>query len=101
MAEPTSHDSSQPSISRTPAAAAAGRASASPSTVSWSVSATAESPALPASAMRAEGDSDPSDAVECVWRSITDPTLAKPLVANGRPLGAALRALAEGSLNGR
>src|SRR3954465_12215065 len=52
--------------------------------------------------MSAAGESDPSDSVECEWRSITDPTLPEPghepLVAGGGPLGAECPALAERSL---
>ena len=45
-------------------------AGATPATVSWSVSAMAESPRSAASSTRASGLSVPSDAVEWVWRSI-------------------------------
>ena len=46
-------------------------ASSSPARLSWSVSASAEQPASAASSTTRPGDSEPSDTVEWVWRSIT------------------------------
>ena len=47
-------------------------ASGSPSTVSWSVRATADKPAAFAASTTAAGATAPSEAVECVWRNITE-----------------------------
>ena len=54
-----------------PAGSAAAAAS-HPPVVSWSVSATTSSPAAAAAATTAAGESVPSDAVECVCRSMRD-----------------------------
>ena len=48
---------------------AAASASATPSTVSWSVSASSFTPAFAALATTSAGGSAPSEYVECDWRS--------------------------------
>ena len=68
--------------------------------VSWSVSATADTPELAAIAISAAGSSEPSEAVECVWRSITAPTVPQSAVgrnvrATRRSVSRAHRALVE------
>ena len=61
-----SHDNSTPGINSTPASSAAGRASATPAVVSWSVRATAVNPASAASRTTSAGGRVPSEAVEWV-----------------------------------
>jgi hypothetical protein len=52
---------------------AASAASGQPDVVSWSVMASVVMPASAATSTSRAGESVPSDAVECVWRSITPP----------------------------
>jgi GT2 family glycosyltransferase len=67
----TSQEISQPGTSSTPTSAARLADASNPSIRSWSVSATALQPLAAASSGMRSGGSDPSDAVEWVWRSIT------------------------------
>src|SRR6266516_4773065 len=66
----TSQEISVPGTSSTPTSAARLPAASNPSIRSWSVNATALQPFAAASSGIRSGGSDPSDAVECVWRSI-------------------------------
>src|ERR1051325_1787607 len=76
-------------------AAAAARASASPSVESWSVTASTVTPCFAARATRARGASVPSEAVVCEWRSTAPRLLAVREVRQQRAnahAGGALRA---------
>ncbi len=68
---------STPGMTSTPSLAPAATASASPSMVSWSVSATAFRPLSLASRTRSVGVRVPSEALEWVWRS-TNFIIVKP-----------------------
>ena len=67
--------SSQPPMTSRPCSRPAAQASARPRVVSWSVRAMALRPILLASATSSEGLRVPSEAVECVCRSISGMTL--------------------------
>ena len=62
---------SAPGTRVTPRRRAASAASAQPAVVSWSVSASTSRPASAAAATTAAGASVPSEAVECVCRSMS------------------------------
>ena len=82
-------ETSTPGTKGMPKEAAAAAASATPPTVSWSVSARRSTPQESASETSSVGDSVPSDAVECVWRSgfICSCPDELPAGGKGRPSG--------------